>query len=1087
MDSGTWEHIKDLLQAALELVPERRLAFLAKACGDDESLRSQVESLLEHHERAGSFLANPLGELLPASKRSAVTSSTFAADEIVAGRFRIVCFIGAGGMGEVYEANDLELGARVALKTIRPEIASQPHSLSRFKREIQLARRVTHPNVCRMFDLGQHRPAAEVGRSDGVVIFLTMELLEGETLAARLRRAGRMSASDALPLVRQMAAALAAAHDVGVIHRDFKPGNVMLAPAKSGGKDVRAVVTDFGLARAAADQTAAENLQSSVTAGEHILGTLAYMAPEQLEARELTPATDVYALGLVAYEMLTGHRPFPGNPYDRLRKTAPSPRVHAPDLDPSWESLISRCLEPEPSARFATADESAQALARLTSGAPAKNDQAPNTSAAQVMAETPALHGDGTRLPERRHRSAVQRRLALVAALVAVAAVGTYIDLHRAQSLRLTDKDTVLLADFTNRTGDPVFDDTLKQGLAVALRQSPFLSVLSDGQVASTLGLMERSPGTAVTGEVAREVCQRTGSRVYIAGSVASLGSQYVLGLKAVGCAGGETLAEEQATAQGKENVLNTMGQEAVKLRGELGESLASVQKFDTPMEQATTSSLEALKACSLGVKARNEQGPSASLPFFQRATELDPNFAFAYVALGVQSANVGQTARARECLSKAFALRERTSEWEKFDIAAQYYTLATGELAKADQTWQEWIENYPRDDLPFNNLGSDREIEGDYAAAVELIRQSLRLAPNSVEDYENLGASLMALGRFDEARTTFEQALSRKLDDDNLHMGLYGLAFLSGDAQAMARQVTWLEGKPGAHEMISAEADTEAYGGNLARARELTRRAVEEAVRTGNPEAAALWRVDGALREATFGNFGEAHQESEAALKLAPENRDIEVQAALVEAWSGDQVRVQRLESDLKKNYPLGTLVNSYWLPAVDARMELGKGNPPDAVRQLQAVSHPLELGIPIEAVNIACLYPVYTRGEAYLAAGQGSSAAAEFQKILDHSGIVQNCVTGALARVGLARAYALEAGFPGSAGVPPANRKEQKAGKMPALPGKAPVPPADALAKARAAYQDFFALWKDADPDIPILRQAQAEYAKLNAPHPP
>ena len=413
--------------------------------------------------------------------------------------------------------------------------------------------------------------------------------------------------------------------------------------------------------------------------------------------------------------------------------------------------------------------------------------------------------------------------------------------------------------------------------------------------------------------------------------------------------------------------------------------------------------------------------------------------------------------------------MRGRTSEWEKLDIAAQYYTRVTGDLAKADQTWQDLIENYPRDELAYGNLADDLEREGDYAAALELQRQALRLQPNGVGGYQNLGADFMALGRLDEARKTFEEALSRKLYNDDLHMDLYGLAFLAGDTQGMARQAAGFEGKPGRHEILSGEADTKAYGGELARARELTRRAVEEAVRAHNQEAAALWRVDAALREAAFGNVAEARWETEAALKLAPDSRDAKAQAALANAWSGDEGGARKLASDLKKQFPLDTLVNDYWLPTIDARTELAKSNPAGALDRLQAVSSPLELGLPVEIVDISCLYPVYTRGESYLAAGQGSAAAGEFQKILDHAGIVQNCATGALARLGLARAYALEAGV--GAGLVPA-----RTGR----PQGAPQQP-DALAKARAAYKDFFTLWKDADADIPVLKQARTEYAKL------
>jgi DNA-binding winged helix-turn-helix (wHTH) protein/tetratricopeptide (TPR) repeat protein len=668
----------------------------------------------------------------------------------------------------------------------------------------------------------------------------------------------------------------------------------------------------------------------------------------------------------------------------------------------------------------------------------------------------PATVGAGLALPRAERTVPLRWALGTAAVLVTLAAVGGYFYRHRAP--KLTEKDTLLLADFTNQTGDPVFDDTLKQALTVALRQSPFLNVVSDSRVAATLRLMKRPAGTAVTGEVAREVCQRVGSRAYLAGSIATLGSEYVLGLKAVGCASGETLAQELATASGKEKVLNALGQEAARLRGELGESLASVQKFDAPLQETTTSSLEALKAYGLAQKAQAERGSAAAVPSFQRAIELDPSFAYAYTGLGNAYGNLGETTRAREYI-----------------ITADYYEHVTGELERVAQSYQEWIENYPRNVAAYVNLAAIREQEGDYAASVELTRQALRLNPQNVVVYEDLSEYLLALGRLDESRKMAEAALSRKLDDDILHQMFYALAFLAGDAKSMANQAAWFEGKPGLqHEILSVEADTEARGGHLGRARELTRQAADSAVRAGNPEAAALWRLNAALREAAFGNAAEARRETQAALKLAPDSRDVEVQAALAEAWAGDELGVPKLESDLKKRFPQDTLVNSYWLPTVEARIKLAKNNPVLALDRLQTVSSPLELAwAPIDSPGGISLYPVYTRGEAYLAAGQGTAAANEFQKILDHPGIVLNCPTGALARLGLARAYGVEAGF---------SRHAKKGGPFASLRASSKPPlQADALAKARAAYHDFLTLWKDGDPDIPILKQAKAGYAEL------
>ena len=708
------------------------------------------------------------------------------------------------------------------------------------------------------------------------------------------------------------------------------------------------------------------------------------------------------------------------------------------------------------------------------SGAPLPNGRVGKNADAEVGVGA----GEGGRPPGAPLRRGWPAAAAGLVLLIALGAVFYFRPSHPKPPL--TEKDTIVLADFVNKTGDPVFDDTLKQALGVALRQSPFLCVLSDTQVADTLRSMEHPPDTAVTGEVAREACQRAGSRAYIAGSIAALGSQFVLGLKAVGCAGGETLAQEQTTTAGKENVVNALGQEAAKLREELGESLGSVQRLDTPLAQATTPSLEALKAYSRGAKATGEGRDAAALPHYRRAIEIDPGFASAYVGLGIAYGNLGQPGRARECISKAFPMRERTSAWERAYITASYYEMVTGELGNADQAYQEWMEEYPRELAPYLSLSLVRLLEGNYAECAELNRQALLIRPNYVDAYENMGSCLMNLGRLDEARKTSAEAMSRKLDDSFLRLNLYDLAFLAGDTQAMASQAVWFEGKPDLHEMLAAEADTEAYGGHLARARELTRRAVDAAVSADNREAAAEWRLNAAMREAAFGNAAEARRETQAALKLAPDSRDVGLQAAFAGAWGGDEVGARRLAADLKKRFPLDTIVNSYWLPTIEARIELAEKNPAGALDRLQTLSSPFELAPTIS--NGADTYPapVYTRAQAYLAAGLGREAAGEFQKILDHSGIVVNCPSGALARLGLARAYALEAGVgaPLVGALVPA--------PIQSVPGReghpqgAPLQP-DALAKARNAYQDFFTLWKDADPDIPILKQAKAEYAKL------
>src|SRR5271169_3138599 len=645
------------------------------------------------------------------------------------------------------------------------------------------------------------------------------------------------------------------------------------------------------------------------------------------------------------------------------------------------------------------------------------------------------------------------------AVIVAGAAVGLFRHFRR-PAFQITARDTIVLADFANPTGDTVFDDALKTGLNVSVRQSPFLNVLPDSEVAKTLQQMTRPVSTQLTPEVAREVCQRAGSKVYVAGSIGRLGSQYVLGLKAVNCQNGDMLAQEQMTAATKDKVLDALGDAASKLRTELGESLATVQKFDVPLDQATTSSLEALKALSLGRKASDEKGPAAALPYDHRAIELDPNFATAYRAVGIDYTNLSELGRASEYFAKAFQLREHASELEKLEITADYYSTVTGELDKAAQAFQAEIESYPREYRAYGNLGYVYGELGQYEKATESTRQGLRLAPNRITVYENLANYSLARQRFDETRQIIHETQARKLDDYIVHNAIYALDFLGADSSAMAEQQHWFGGQPEYENVgLALAADTEAYGGHLSKARELTKRAVEAAVRADSKENGAIYLAIAAQREAAYGYAAEARQSAGKALELAPASQGAESEAALGLALAGDTARAESLAQDLGKRFPLDTQMQSLWLPAIRAQValdKLDKKNPALALTALQAASA-IEFGEIQFIINISCLYPTYESGEAYLAAGQGSAAAAEFQKILDHSGIVWNCWTGALAHLGVARANALQ------------SRTSQG------------VDADSARVRALAAYKDFLTFWKDADPNIPILKQANAEYAKL------